>query len=123
LRLKVSAVAGRGALPTPPHYRPDIKFRTFANKKFPLLNSQGSIHLIHGLDVSRAILAVHANFDKAQGQRWILSDGRVYDWWDLASAWGIPNPKSPIDTVAPAGGSRSAPERDEKNAEEEEDGE
>ena len=31
---------------------------------------------------------MHHNFDKAQGQRWILSDGRVYDWWDLASAWG-----------------------------------
>jgi len=44
--------------------------------------------MIHGLDVSRAILAVHANFPKATGQRWILTDGRVYDWWDLASAWG-----------------------------------
>jgi hypothetical protein len=36
---------------------------------------------------------------------------------------GIPNPKSPIDTVALAGASLLAPERDEKNAEEEEDGE
>jgi hypothetical protein len=44
--------------------------------------------MIHGLDVSRAILAVHADFSKANGQRWILTDGRVYDWWDLASAWG-----------------------------------
>lgn len=44
--------------------------------------------MIHGLDVSRAILAVHASFSKASGQRWILTDGRVYDWWDLASAWG-----------------------------------
>lgn len=49
--------------------------------------------MIHGVDVSRAILAVHANFSKASGQRWILTDGRVYDWWDLASAWGSnPNP-------------------------------
>lgn len=40
------------------------------------------------MDVARAILAVHHHFDKARGQRWILSDGRVYDWWDLASAWG-----------------------------------
>jgi hypothetical protein len=125
LRLKVSAVAGRCPLPTPPHYRPDSGYQIpyFRSQEFPLLNLQGSIHLIHGLDVSRAILAVHANFDKAQGQRWILSDGRVYDWWDLASAWGIPNRKSPTDSVAPAGASRSAPERDEKNAEEEEDGE
>jgi hypothetical protein len=43
--------------------------------------------MIHGIDVARAILAVHNNFSKAQGQRWILTDGRVYDWWDLASAW------------------------------------
>ena len=49
---------------------------------------QGSIHMIHGLDVSRAVLAVHARFDRANGERWLLTDGRVYDWWDLASAWG-----------------------------------
>ncbi|KAF6755346.1 hypothetical protein DFP72DRAFT_896542 [Ephemerocybe angulata] len=57
------------------------------------LRNKGSIHLIHGLDVARAILAIHSNFDKAQGQRWILTDGRVYDWWDLASAWGLPTSK------------------------------
>lgn len=44
--------------------------------------------MIHGLDVSRAILAVHRNFSRAAGQRWLLTDQRVYDWWDLASAWG-----------------------------------
>ncbi|KAI0671343.1 hypothetical protein C8Q78DRAFT_1069058 [Trametes maxima] len=52
------------------------------------LKQKGSIHLIHGLDVSRAVLAVHANFGRASGQRWLLTDLRVYDWWDLASAWG-----------------------------------
>lgn len=52
------------------------------------LKNKGSVHLIHGLDVARALLAVHAEFDKAAGQRWLLTDGRVYDWWDLASAWG-----------------------------------
>lgn len=46
------------------------------------------MHLIHGLDVARAVLTVHADFPRASGQRWILTDGRVYDWWDLASAWG-----------------------------------
>lgn len=50
--------------------------------------NQGSIHMIHGEDVSRAILAVHQNFDRAVGERWLLTDGRVYDWWDIASAWG-----------------------------------
>ncbi|KAI0661845.1 hypothetical protein C8Q70DRAFT_681992 [Cubamyces menziesii] len=52
------------------------------------LKQKGSIHLIHGLDVARAILAVHAQFDRAAGERWLLTDLRVYDWWDLASAWG-----------------------------------
>ena len=53
-----------------------------------LHGTQGSIHMIHGLDVSRAVLAVHANFERAAGERWLLTDGRVYDWWDWASAWG-----------------------------------
>lgn len=44
--------------------------------------------MIHGSDVARAILAVHANFALASGQRFILNDMRIYDWWDLASAWG-----------------------------------
>ena len=44
--------------------------------------------MIHGSDVARAILAVHAHFDRATGERWMLTDGRVYDWWDLASAFG-----------------------------------
>lgn len=48
---------------------------------------QDGLHLIHGQDVARAILAVHLNPSKTVGQRWLLSDGRVYDWWDIASAW------------------------------------
>jgi len=44
--------------------------------------------MIHGEDVSRAILAVHRQFELANRERWLLTDGRVYDWWDLASAWG-----------------------------------
>ncbi|KAL9713946.1 hypothetical protein Ac2012v2_002252 [Leucoagaricus gongylophorus] len=52
------------------------------------LRQKGSVHFIHGIDVARAILAVHYNFSHAVGQRWLLTDARVYDWWDLASAWG-----------------------------------
>ncbi|KZT35766.1 hypothetical protein SISSUDRAFT_990071 [Sistotremastrum suecicum HHB10207 ss-3] len=52
------------------------------------LKARGSIHLIHGLDVARAILAVHNEPKKAVNNRWLVTDGRVYDWWDLASAWG-----------------------------------
>ncbi|KAJ7796765.1 hypothetical protein B0H14DRAFT_3494436 [Mycena olivaceomarginata] len=55
------------------------------------LAGKGSLHLIHGLDLARAILAVHSDFSKAAGQRWLLTDGRVYDWWDLGSAWGTEN--------------------------------
>jgi len=51
------------------------------------LKTKGSLHVIHGMDVARAILAVAAQFPKASGQRWMLTDGRIYDWWDLASAW------------------------------------
>lgn len=62
--------------------------------------SQGSLHLIHGTDVARAILAVHGNFSQAQGQRWILTDCRIYDWWDLVLAWGAP-PSTPKAATAP----------------------
>ncbi|KAJ8088240.1 hypothetical protein PM082_022312 [Marasmius tenuissimus] len=53
--------------------------------------NKGSIHVIHGDDVARAIVAVHLDFSKSVGQRWILSDMRIYDWWDLASAWSAEN--------------------------------
>ncbi|KAH6913604.1 hypothetical protein BKA70DRAFT_1421868 [Coprinopsis sp. MPI-PUGE-AT-0042] len=56
------------------------------------LRLKASLHLLHGVDLARAILAVHFNFDKASGQRWMLTDGRIYDWWNLASSWGAPNP-------------------------------
>ncbi|EKM58570.1 uncharacterized protein PHACADRAFT_90130 [Phanerochaete carnosa HHB-10118-sp] len=52
------------------------------------LKSSGSLHMIHGIDVARAILAVHDNFRLATGQRWMLTNTRVYDWWDLAATWG-----------------------------------
>ncbi|KZS92775.1 hypothetical protein SISNIDRAFT_412105 [Sistotremastrum niveocremeum HHB9708] len=65
--------------------------RNYVGKVAPTkeaLKEKGSLHLIHGYDVSRAILAVHEQQDKAAGNRWLLTDGRIYDWWDLASAWG-----------------------------------
>jgi len=49
-----------------------------------------SLHLIHGEDVARVIVAVHdrQTWDKVKGKRWILTDLRVYDWWDLMFQWG-----------------------------------
>ncbi|OAV88629.1 hypothetical protein PTTG_08467 [Puccinia triticina 1-1 BBBD Race 1] len=66
--------------------------RNYVGKVAPsieALSMKTSVHMIHGLDVARAIVAVIDRFDLAAGQRWILTDQRVYDWWDLASAWGL----------------------------------
>ncbi|KAA8910526.1 hypothetical protein FN846DRAFT_775185 [Sphaerosporella brunnea] len=52
------------------------------------LAGKGSLHVIHGEDVAAAVVAVHKAFEKAKGQRWLLTDLRSYDWWDLALAWG-----------------------------------
>ena len=78
------------------------------------LAAKGSVHFVHGHDVARAVLAVHsapphyqesgASVDQTDsrsdvnvqdkgrshhllGRRYIVTDLRVYDWWDLASAW------------------------------------
>ncbi|KAL7007120.1 hypothetical protein EMMF5_003346 [Cystobasidiomycetes sp. EMM_F5] len=52
------------------------------------LAAKTSIHMIHGIDVARALLAMHQATNKVYGQRWLVTDLRVYDWWDLASKWG-----------------------------------
>lgn len=44
------------------------------------------VHLIHGQDVARGIIAVHGHF--TPGKRWLLTDLRVNDWWDLIQTWG-----------------------------------
>lgn len=69
---------------------------------------KGSLHLVHGRDVARAIVAVHlapaaahaaaspsdltAAAEKARplGRRYLITDQRVYDWWDLASSRPLP---------------------------------
>ena len=45
-----------------------------------------ALHLIHGDDTARGIIAVHRNF--TPGKRWLLTDLRVYDWWDLIQSLG-----------------------------------
>lgn len=50
--------------------------------------SKGSLHMVHGLDVARAIVAVAQGWgEKTKGQRWMLTDGFVYDWWALFAGW------------------------------------
>ncbi|KIW72285.1 hypothetical protein PV04_00490 [Phialophora macrospora] len=65
------------------------------------LGEKGALHLIHGIDVARAIVAVVAEEDKEKedqrggnaargtdvstlfGRRWIISDCASYDWWQI----------------------------------------
>ncbi|KAK6088113.1 major royal jelly protein [Seiridium cupressi] len=51
------------------------------------LKAKGALHLIHGEDVSRAIIALHHNFTPAK--RWLLCDLHTYDWWDLVQDWAV----------------------------------
>ena len=52
------------------------------------VRSKGSIHLVNGQDVARAIVGCHKKWENVKGQRWIVTDLRVYDWWDLGMSWG-----------------------------------
>jgi hypothetical protein len=52
------------------------------------LKAKGAVHLIHGADVARAVLAAHRKYGSICGQRWIIADLRSYDWWELAIRWG-----------------------------------
>jgi hypothetical protein len=51
------------------------------------VKGKGSLHLVHGQDVARAVLAVCDKWDDAEGQRWMVTDGFVYDWWALIAGW------------------------------------
>ncbi|KAL2059738.1 hypothetical protein VTL71DRAFT_10230 [Oculimacula yallundae] len=48
-----------------------------------VLATKKSLHMIHGLDVARGIVAVHGKWEKARGERFMLTDLMVYDWWAL----------------------------------------
>ncbi|KAI8950527.1 hypothetical protein F4801DRAFT_343738 [Xylaria longipes] len=51
------------------------------------LRAKGALHVVHGADVARAILALHRNFTPRK--RWIVCDMHVYDWWDLVQDWAV----------------------------------
>ncbi|CDU24949.1 related to epoxide hydrolase [Sporisorium scitamineum] len=48
-----------------------------------LLSFKGSVHFVHGKDVARAVVLLHQSHSVGWGRRWIVSDTRVYDWWQL----------------------------------------
>lgn len=52
------------------------------------VHGKKALHLIHGEDVAGGIVAAHERFGKVRGQRWILTDLWVYDWWGLMMDWG-----------------------------------
>lgn len=45
------------------------------------VRARKSVHFVHGEDVARAIVGVYRTF--TPGKRWIVTDLRVYDWYDL----------------------------------------
>lgn len=53
------------------------------------VKKKGALHLVHGGDVARGIvgLLMLGNWESVGGKRWIVTDLRVYDWWDLAMSW------------------------------------
>lgn len=63
------------------------------------LATKASVHLIHGLDVARSIIAVHLSpalslGATGRGKRYLLTDLRVYCWWDIISSWSLSFPDS-----------------------------
>ncbi|POS79449.1 hypothetical protein DHEL01_v202153 [Diaporthe helianthi] len=55
-----------------------------------------SLHMVHGVDVARVIAGViqaagegdDSGWDSVgRAQRWMVTDGFVYDWWSLFAAW------------------------------------
>ena len=61
------------------------------------VKKKNALHMIHGNDVAAGIVAVHEHF--TPGKRWLLTDLRVYDWWDLMQAWGKEARKRAKETI------------------------
>lgn len=59
------------------------------------LAGKGSLHMIHGQDVARAVLAVAADWPGPS--RWMLTDTMVYDWYELVLGWGVGGSKGKDD--------------------------
>ena len=58
-----------------------------------------SLHLVHGADVARGIVGVMRDWKTAGGQRWMVTDGIVYDWWELMVGWAAEGQKEAGDGV------------------------
>lgn len=59
------------------------------------VQKRGAVHFVHGEDVARAIIATHKNF--TSGKRWIITDLRVYDWYDLIMSFSAPDEEQDVE--------------------------
>ncbi|KAH8553030.1 hypothetical protein BGW37DRAFT_488096 [Umbelopsis sp. PMI_123] len=55
------------------------------------------LHLIHGRDIARAILAVHNQF--TPGERWLITDQTAIDWLKMIFVWGSKEQVSIIEDL------------------------
>lgn len=57
------------------------------------VRGKGSLHMVHGVDVARVVVALvekgkGEGWERVgRGQRWMVTDGFVYDWWSLFAGW------------------------------------
>ncbi|KAK3292986.1 uncharacterized protein B0H64DRAFT_464856 [Chaetomium fimeti] len=59
------------------------------------VRGKGSLHLVHGVDVARVVVRIVEGgggdggwWERVgRGQRWMVTDGFVYDWWALLAGW------------------------------------
>lgn len=59
------------------------------------VKGKASLHMIHGKDVARSVLAITEKWNKAgKGERWMVTDGFVYDWWSLIAGWAAEKSKA-----------------------------
>ncbi|PWN92494.1 hypothetical protein FA10DRAFT_240094 [Acaromyces ingoldii] len=63
------------------------------------LAGKTSLHLIHGRDLARSVVALAQSSSTAPvwGKRWIVSDTHVYDWWQLMTTLAVPPQKAVVE--------------------------
>ncbi|EXJ65130.1 hypothetical protein A1O7_01470 [Cladophialophora yegresii CBS 114405] len=87
------------------------------------LSEKGALHLIHGIDVARAVVAVvkedqqsisvsEPDVPPLFGRRWILTDCVSYDWWQIV--WDF-NGESDEAASSEGGDAEKATEADTKS--------
>ncbi|KAK4122033.1 hypothetical protein N657DRAFT_647555 [Parathielavia appendiculata] len=69
------------------------------------VRTKKSLHLIHGADIARVVVAILNGGDEmwersGRGQRWMVTDGFVYDWWALLVGWADTGDKGVVSEQA-----------------------